>query len=297
MAIKVLLDTDPGSDIDDAVCIGYLLSNPDCDLLGITTVTGEPEKRAMIASAVCHAYGREDVPIYPGAAAPLLIDSHQPYAPHARVLPRWPHRKDFESGEAVNFLRRTIREHPGEVELLTIGALTNIALLFTIDPEIPSLLRGVTIMGGRFVGGVPVHPPVEHNIRCDPHAAARVFNERGLAHLRVVGLDVTYIATQHKEDIRKSFCIPQFKPILEMAEEWFQVAEHLCYHDIVAAATIFEPALFGYKKGKVWVETCTDLRGYTYFDDGAEHVHMVASEIDREGFLDHFCQVTGCKRV
>ena len=53
-----LLDTDIGSDIDDAVALAYLLRQPKCDLLGITTVTGEPEKRASIADAVCRLSDR-----------------------------------------------------------------------------------------------------------------------------------------------------------------------------------------------------------------------------------------------
>ena len=71
MPTKVLLDTDIGSDIDDAVCLAYLLAQPECELLGITTVSGEPVQRAMIASAVCTLAGQQ-IPIYPGAADPLL---------------------------------------------------------------------------------------------------------------------------------------------------------------------------------------------------------------------------------
>ena len=64
MTMKILLDTDIGSDIDDAVCLAYLLANPACELLGITTVSGEPERRAMLASAQCRVAGRE-VPSLP----------------------------------------------------------------------------------------------------------------------------------------------------------------------------------------------------------------------------------------
>ena len=63
--IKILLDTDIGSDIDDSVCLAYLLSQPKCDLLGITTVTGDTVKRAMLASVLCRLAGRE-IPIFPG---------------------------------------------------------------------------------------------------------------------------------------------------------------------------------------------------------------------------------------
>src|SRR5512133_929158 len=106
---KVLLDTDIGSDIDDAVCLAYLLANPNCDLVGITTVTGEAEKRAQMASAMCLAAGREDIPIYPGASQPLLVEQRQTEAQQAAALGRWSHRTDFPRGEAVDFMRKTIR--------------------------------------------------------------------------------------------------------------------------------------------------------------------------------------------
>ena len=68
---KILLDTDIGSDIDDSLCLAYLLAQPECDLLGITTVSGEPEKRAMLADVICKHAGRA-VPIYPGIENPIL---------------------------------------------------------------------------------------------------------------------------------------------------------------------------------------------------------------------------------
>ena len=88
---NILLDTDIGSDVDDAVCLAFLLSHPDCDLLGIMTVTGEPEKRAALASALCKATGI-DIPMYPGAGHPKQGELRQPIAHQAAVLPRWPHQ-------------------------------------------------------------------------------------------------------------------------------------------------------------------------------------------------------------
>src|SRR5215207_7526723 len=114
MTTKLLLDTDIGSDIDDAVCLAYLLAQPECELLGITTVSGEPEQRAMLASALCRVVSRQ-VPIFPGAEAPLLGRQRQPRAPQASALTRWAHEERFPRGQAVEFLRQTIRAHPGEV--------------------------------------------------------------------------------------------------------------------------------------------------------------------------------------
>ena len=150
--IPVLLDTDIGSDIDDALCLSYLLKHPQCELLGITTVSGEPEKRAMLADAVCRAAGRTGIPIHSGKGDPLVVKQRQPIAQQAEVLGKWKHQEHFPSNTAIDFLRGTIRSRPGEITLLTIGPLTNIALLFQIDPEIPSLLKSLVMMAGVFTG-------------------------------------------------------------------------------------------------------------------------------------------------
>ena len=134
MPEKILLDTDIGSDIDDAVCLAYLLSQPKCELLGITTVSGETEKRAMLASALCRAAGKS-VPIYPGVEHPLLSAQKQPECPQAAALGRWPHDTDFREGRSrSNSCAETIHQYPGEITLLAIGPLTNVALLFSRRP-------------------------------------------------------------------------------------------------------------------------------------------------------------------
>ena len=133
--IPIELDTDIGSDIDDAVCLAYLLRQPRCELLGVTTVSGEPQKRAMLVDVVCRSAGRTGIPIHSGTESPLLGPQKQPVAPQSVVLDKLAHSTDFQPNSAVEFMRETIRSRPGEITLLTIGPLTNAALLFAIDPE------------------------------------------------------------------------------------------------------------------------------------------------------------------
>mgnify|MGYP006308368671 CR=1 FL=1 len=83
--IKVLFDTDIGTDIDDAVALAYLLSQPRCELLGVTTATGEPERRAEMASAMCRHVGRDDVPVHAGTPEAMLIRMRQTEAPQDRL--------------------------------------------------------------------------------------------------------------------------------------------------------------------------------------------------------------------
>src|ERR1041385_1683340 len=139
--IPLLLDTDAGSDIDDAVALAYLLRQPRCELLGIATVTGEVEKRDAICEIVARAAGRDDIPIHLGRREPLLDGPGQPHVPHYDAVAHLPHRLEREEHAAVGFMREQIRARPGEITLLTIGPYSNVALLFALDPEIPSLLK------------------------------------------------------------------------------------------------------------------------------------------------------------
>src|SRR5437588_4106544 len=119
--IPVLLDTDIGSDIDDAVCLAYLLRQPRCELLGVTTVTGAVAKRAALCEVICREAGRDDIPIHAGAPFVLLIGPGQPRVPQYEAIRERPHRRDYAPGTAVEFLRQTIRARPGAVTLLAIG--------------------------------------------------------------------------------------------------------------------------------------------------------------------------------
>jgi inosine-uridine nucleoside N-ribohydrolase len=290
MTTKILLDTDIGSDIDDAVCLAYLLTQPECELLGITTVSGEPDKRAMMASAQCKVAGKS-IPIYPGAADPLLVSPRQPKAPQADALSRWPHEAAFPQGEAVEFLRQTIRRHPGEITLLPIGPLTNIALLFKTDPEIPSLLKSLVLMGGLFDtarlknwrGG-----KWEWNIYCDPHAAAMVYRAPVKVH-RSIGLDVTVQVTMDAPQVREKFQTPLLRPVLDFAEVWFQHAEKITFHDPLAATTIFDAAICGYERGNIAVELHDpDDFAVTKWQPNAQGRHEIATTVDAARFFAEY---------
>src|SRR5438477_11649802 len=92
--VPLVLDTDIGSDIDDAVALAYLLRQPRCELLGITTVTGNVAQRAALADVLCRAAGREDVPIHAGAPEVLLIGPGQPRVPQYAAVADRPHRAE-----------------------------------------------------------------------------------------------------------------------------------------------------------------------------------------------------------
>ena len=292
-SIPVLFDTDIGSDIDDAVALAYLLRQPRCELVGVTCASGDQLNRARLADLVCRAAGREEVPVHCGPEPSLLRGVTQPKAGQAAALPKWPHREDFPPATAIEFMRRTIRERPGEITLLSVGPMTNIGLLFATDPEIPSLLKDYVLMGGKFQAGSPGRWD-EWNVRCDPEAAAIAY-QRGPQGMRSTGLDVTMKCQMMADEVRAKFGAAG-KPltaVLDLAEVWFSHAKLMTFHDPLAAACIFEPDLCTWQNGTVKVETRSEMvAGLTHFVASDDGRHQVAVGVDPERFFEHYFEVT-----
>lgn len=292
MAHKLLLDTDIGTDVDDAVALAYLLAHPACDLLGITTVTGQAAERAALCSVLCYAAGRPEIPIYPGAEVPLAGEQRQLVAQQAAALPRWPHQSEFPRGEAVDFLARTIRAHPGEVTLLTIGPLTNAALLFQADPEAAGLLKALVLMGGCFNPASPECGRTEWNIAGDAAASAVVYQAPVRVH-RSLGLDVTQQVVLGAEAVRAQFSAPLLKPVLDMAEIWFaQFFPAITFHDPLSAAVLFDSTLVEWARGTVSFDAA-QAPGRTFWQPGGQGPHEVAVRVDPERYFEHFFNILG----
>lgn len=282
MKEKILLDTDIGSDIDDAICLSYLLSNPDCELVGITTVTGEPEKRAMIARYLCEK-AKKDIPVFPGMNEPLIGQQKQKQALQFEYLEKISYHATFEK-DWFNFLRNNIRKYKGEIVLITIGPLTNIGTLFKIDPELPSFLKAMYIMGGNFFDN---EKKAEWNISCDPFAAHTVFNS-SVKNIYVCGLDVTKKVRMNKQEVFERFKkSPILKEVLNFAEIWFRKSDAITFHDPLAACSIFNNDVCRFKKGKVFVEQL----GQTGFIEDENSNVNVAFDVNCELFFSHFFSV------
>jgi len=299
-SVPVLLDTDIGSDIDDAVCLSYLLRQPRCELLGITTVTGEPQKRSALADAICRAAGRTDIPIHSGTAEPLLTRQRQPHCQQAGILSHFAHRspEDFPPNTAVDFMRQQINARPGEITLLAIGPMTNLGLLFALDPEIPRKLKRLVMMCGVFYYRRPSPWPNhnEWNAMLDPHATAIVYRARVADHLSV-GIDVTARCTMASD-----LCVQKFRGIggplavvSAATEVWGSGNKTVTFHDPLTAAVLFNPALCKYAEGEVTIELLSaneQLLGTTLFNpDAPAKPHRIAVDVAPSSFLSEYFEV------
>jgi inosine-uridine nucleoside N-ribohydrolase len=195
---RILFDTDPG--IDDALALLMLARDARAELVGISTVFGNASVDTTTANALalCHRFGLQ-VPVARGADQPLQRPPRPfPTQIHGHdglgdVAPHPAHGRVTETGAAAQFICDMARRHPGEVTLLAVGPLTNLALALALDPELPGLVPRVVVMGGAFGTrghGGNVTPLAEANVYCDPHAADAVFGAPW--PVTVVGLDVTH---------------------------------------------------------------------------------------------------------
>jgi len=285
--IPILLDTDIGSDIDDAVALAYLLRQPRCELVGITSVTGDVQKRAALAEVICRAAGREDIPIHCGKREVLINGPGQPHVPQYEKILDLPHRMDRPENTAVDYLRETIRARPGEITLLSIGPMANIALLFAIDPEIPFLCKSVVSMLGQFFS----ESNREWNSICDPGASAIVYRQPRKEHISI-GLDVTLKVKMPAEEVRSRFVDEPLATVRTLAESWFTHSSELTFHDPLAAAIIFDPSLCTFQSGQVEVLALSDPQnaGQTQFTLGSGP-DRVADSVHVDCFFEHFFSV------
>ncbi len=281
MSMKIIFDTDIGSDIDDAFCLAYLLMQEKCEIMGITTVTGEPIKRAMLASALCMAAKRK-IPIYPGEEKPISGILKQKTAPQAQRISRWNHIENFPEGRATHFLRDTIRENPGEIILLATGPLTNVAKLFIEDGQAAGLLKGLVMMCGDFS---KQDPTGEWNASGDPRATSIVYGTSIRMH-RSLGLNVTRKVRMSQNRIKDRFTAPVMGPVLDFAEVWFSENDSVTFHDPLAAASIFDEAICDFERGTVNVHE-EEGKVFTVWRPDPLGEHDIAVKVDRREFFDH----------
>ena len=192
-------------------------------------------------------------------------------------------------------MRRAVRDNPGEITLLGIGPMTNIALLFAMDPELPGMLAQLVVMCGVFTYGLEAYTCLsEWNSRCDPHASAMVY-AAPVANVKSVGLDVTTRVTMEAAELRARLTSPVARPVLDFMRARAHAEAPVTFHDPLAAAVIFEPDLCTFRRGNVEVELDSKrLEGLTWLEADEAGDDQVALEVDAERFFRHYFATLGC---
>lgn len=262
---KVIYDTDPG--VDDAMALLFLHRHPDIDLVGVTTIFGNASVDTTTRNALF--LKREW-----GLSCPVARGADVTFDP-ARKEHGWPTHVhgvnglgDIEVPETIDlpvdprpaykFIIDTVRANPGEVRLVAVGRMTNLALALRHDPEIASLVKDVVIMGGAFFVPGNVSPAAEANIYGDPEAADVVMTAPWKVVL--IGLDVTAITTMSRSyltDMAKAGG-KDVELLADLSQSYIDFYKHavkdgMMVHDSCAAAYIVAPELFSSINGAVRV--------------------------------------------
>ncbi len=276
---KVIYDTDPG--VDDAMALYFALAHPAIDVVGITTTFGNVTvEQATVNALYLTSIAGKTIPVTQGVQTPWSKPGEAP--------PAWIHGADglgnLAQREAVTaqrdprssaqFIVDMARAHPGEIVLVAVGPLGNLALALKLEPTLPSLLREVVIMGGTVLEPGNVSPVAEANIWNDPHAADHVFGAGW--KLTMVGLDVTHrvimpvalfrkiaekqrhVATDtllHAVDFYAGFYSDLYPHVAQI---------HGCFgHDVLAFIYLVNPELFTLESGRIRVATEGLAQGQT----------------------------------
>ncbi|NHT77890.1 nucleoside hydrolase [Rhizobiaceae bacterium CRRU44] len=262
---KVIFDTDPG--VDDAMALLFLHQHPDIDLLGITTIFGN----ASIETTTRNALFLKNAWDIPAPVAKGVAETIDP----ARAHVDWPVMihghdglgnigvPDTVEGEpdarpAHRFIIDTVRAHPGEVTLVAVGRMTNLARALAEDPEIVSLVKAVVIMGGAFDVAGNITPAAEANIHGDPEAADIVM---GAAWpVTVIGLDVTMKTVMTRPALAAIAAAsgPRAKLLADISDFYIDfyahiVADGMVVHDSCACVYVVAPELFTTRTGAIRV--------------------------------------------
>jgi len=305
---KVIIDTDPG--MDDTIAMVLAAKSPEIQLLGISSVAGNYPLNVTTTNALktVELLGRTDIPVARGMGKPL-----------SRPLPPDPFSHGSDGQAEVHLPQPTtkpvarhgvdqiidiVRDHPGEVTIITLGPLTNVAMAFMKEPGIVPLVKEVVSIAGSFglnkyafANATGDTPQSEWNVYVDPEAAKLVF-ESG-APVRAVGLDVATHFDINFSEAELAALKASARKEANIAEQMVRFVQGRGFEsycvliDSMAVAAVIDPSLIVTLPARVGVETRGELTlGQTVADFRHHHgwAHLpeiqVAATADYRRFLD-----------
>jgi inosine-uridine nucleoside N-ribohydrolase len=267
-ARRIILDTDPG--VDDAIAIFLALRSQELQVEAITAVSGNVPLALTLPNALrlVEITGRTDIPVASGAATPLvrrLVTAKYAHGNNGLGGVEFPEsRLKPVSETAVELMCRMIHENPGEISIVAVGPLTNVATALISDPSLGPKIQSIVVMGGSLTGG-NITPAAEFNFYVDPEAARIVFDSG--VPLTMVGLNVTNRVQMHDEQIRVLEAAQN--PVSQAAgkimratlDRWMKERQLTGFgmHDPVTVAYLIDPTILTLKDYYVQVETSGEL--------------------------------------
>jgi inosine-uridine nucleoside N-ribohydrolase len=275
----VILDTDIGTDIDDAFALALIVNSPELELLGVTTVAGDTQARARLAAKLLWEAGGtwREVPVYAG----------EPGKPQPIEQTRW--ADGFTSpalhmSGAVDFMKTEINRRPGRITIIAIGELTNVAALLKSDPSMAKKIKLIALMGGSVARGYgpDSKPEAEWNIKSNPEAAQRVFSSG--VPLLMAPLDVTAMLQLDAAGRRRVFT--HLTPLTNALTIFYHLwgNETPTLFDPMAVAMLIDSSLCETQQLAIEV----DAQGFTRVVEGKPANATVGMRTDPKRFFEFY---------
>ncbi len=256
----IILDTDIGSDVDDCLALALCLTSSELKLTAVTTVYGDARLRARMVLKLLALRGVDDVPVAAGAEKPLLNAAPIHWEGHEGQGLLAPEDSALApvNEHASDLIARTVMAQPGEIILIAIGPLTNVALAMLKEPRLARALGGLVIMGGVVGGTNALHLPwTEHNFRSDPEAAQIVLASG--APMAIVPLDVTTQVRIRTVGVARLAAAdtPFHVAVADQIRRYPRYREYgwTYLHDPLAVASVIQPELVRWESLHAVVET------------------------------------------
>ena len=298
--LPVVLDVDTGT--DDALAMAYAVASPRIELIAVTTVAGNVDVARTTANtlSVLDWLGAGDVPVHRGASRPLARPHRDASYFHdegglgGARLPNSTRSIGVDKGPAA--LIRLARQRPGELTLVALGPLTNLAIALNVEPELPELLKSVVVMGGAYTVPGNTTPTAEFNILVDPEAADQIF-KAPFPHLTAVGLDVTQQVELTRDDwnaVNEASSLPRQAILLrEVGRSAFSTLgqDRFSLHDPLSVAVAIDPTLIAVNELAIAVDTVEPELGRTRI--AGPGTIRVATSVDAQRALEDFRRTLG----
>ncbi len=283
--MKVLLDTDIGTDIDDAWALGYAVKSPSFQLLGVTVTDADTVQRAKLACKLLYRLGRTDVPVAVGRQTAAV--------PADRIDYQFTWAEDFQayrpvSIPAVEFLADTIRKNPGEVTLIAVGPLQNVGDLVRRYPDVVPLVKRVVLMSGSIGANASSSSSVaEWNVKLAIPEAQAVYAASW--PVTIVPLDsTTYVRLEHGERAKlRDARTPLVVALEALLRLWSdEPTSRMTLHDQMALAEAQHPGQFFGRCESMPIRV--DAEGFTRVDRTSGRPVSVCLEPKRNEFMTHY---------
>ncbi len=283
----ILIDTDIGDDVDDALALALALRSPELEIKAITTVFKNTAERARLTCALLDVYGRTDIPVYEGIGMPIINTVSIAEIPcQCEAVDYSGYRK--QSVHAVDAILGAVKSDP-ELTIVAIGPLTNIAMACLKEPETMRSSR-IMLMGGAF--GTT---EAEWNIVCDPEAASVVF--RSGAQIKVFGLDVTARCKLKNQQMQTAAerTLLEARFLMCLYDAWHRSSGYgIMLHDPLVVGALIHPEWLRFDEKKVIVELRGEhTRGSTILKQSFFEIYetpnaQVAADVNADAFIDFF---------